>query len=214
MKKFKIILFSQKVSKKYIILIHNRHRKGSNLEFLFSGKIKAMFVFMQETCNRLIKALDNIADKNETFEVKEILGKYSMDTIASCAFGVDAQVYTNNESDFVKNASNMFKPQTTSKVFKSIMENVPFDIGVYIMRLFNISFNPFQSSIEFFYNVVLDTLKSRQKSGSKRNDLIDLMLDAVKGDISGEKDHNGNETFEKVPIFSVRYSLIHENNIF
>ena len=49
-----------------------------------------MFIFIQETCNRLINALDDVADKNETFEVREILGKFSMDTIASCAFGVDA----------------------------------------------------------------------------------------------------------------------------
>ena len=85
-----------------------------------------MFVFMQETCKRLTNALDDIADKDESFEVKEILGKYSMDTIASCAFGVDAQIYTNHKSDFVTNASNMFKDPGFSKVIKSILERVPF----------------------------------------------------------------------------------------
>ena len=95
---------------------------------------------MQETCNRLTNALDDIADKDESFEVKEILGKYSMDTIASCAFGVDGQIYTNEKSEFVKNASQMFKTTSTiARICKSILEWVPFDIGLYFMRLFNIS---------------------------------------------------------------------------
>ena len=160
-----------------------------------------MFVFMQETCKRLTNALDEIADNDESFEVKEILGKYSMDTIASCVFGVDGQIYTNEKSEFVKNASNMFKtPSTIATVCKSMLGRVPFGIGIYLMRLFNISFNPNKTEIEFFYNVVIDTLRSRQKSGSRRNDLIDLMLDAVKGEISEEKDHNAIEQFEKVQI--------------
>ena len=167
-----------------------------------------MFVFMQETCKRLTNALDDIADKDESFEVKEILGKYSMDTIASCVFGVDGQIYTNEKSEFVKNASHMFKTTSTiAKVCKSMLEWVPFDIGLYFMRLFKISFNPFRSEIEFFYNVVLNTLKSRQKSGSRRNDLIDLMLDAVKGDISEENDDQSHEQFEKVQIKSTTFQF-------
>ena len=31
--------------------------------------------------------------QNEDFEVKELMGKFTMDTIASCAFGVDAQSF-------------------------------------------------------------------------------------------------------------------------
>ena len=32
---------------------------------------------------------------------KELLGKYSMDTIASCAFGVDSQAFTNKGPDHI-----------------------------------------------------------------------------------------------------------------
>ena len=50
---------------------------------------------------------------------------------------------------------------------------------------------------EFFYNVILDSLKQRRESKVRRNDLIDLMVDAVKGEIGNDQDHNTNQ-FEKV----------------
>ena len=57
--------------------------------------MKAMLVFVQETCKKLTSAMEDFAEKDESFELKELLGKYSMDTIASCAFGVDSQAFTN-----------------------------------------------------------------------------------------------------------------------
>ena len=46
-----------------------------------SGKMKAMMVFVQETCKRLINELDDLSEKKEAFELRDLLGKYSMDTI-------------------------------------------------------------------------------------------------------------------------------------
>ena len=66
-----------------------------------SGKMKAMLVFVQETCKKLTNAMEDCAEKNESFELKEMLGKYSMDTIASCAFGVDSQAFTNKGPDHI-----------------------------------------------------------------------------------------------------------------
>jgi hypothetical protein len=40
-------------------------------------------------------------------------------------------------------------------------------------------------------------LKQRKESKVRRNDLIDLMVDAVKGEMGDDQDHNNNQ-FEKV----------------
>ena len=40
---------------------------------------------------------------------KETFGKYSMDSIASCAFGVDAESFGAKESKFVKSAKDIFR---------------------------------------------------------------------------------------------------------
>ena len=72
-----------------------------------------MLLFMQETCDQLMNGFEKYADKNEAFELKTILGKYSMDTIASCAFGVDSQsLGSKEESMFVKHAKKLFEIPT------------------------------------------------------------------------------------------------------
>ena len=55
--------------------------------------MKAMMVFIRETSRRLVEEFGKNADADAEFELKDVFGKYSMDTIASCAFGVDAQSF-------------------------------------------------------------------------------------------------------------------------
>ena len=45
--------------------------------------------------------------------MKDSMGKFSLDTLASCAFGVDGQSFEDKESVFVNNASRIFQ---TSKM--------------------------------------------------------------------------------------------------
>ena len=156
-------------------------------------------VYVQETCRRLMNALDDLSDKKEPFELRDLLGKYSMDTIASCAFGVDAQAFTNKDSKFVKYADRIFQNKFVDAI-KLFMIMIPFNIGIYILRLLK---QPFwkKDEAEFFYNVILDSLKQRRESKTRRNDLIDMMVDAVKGEIDQDIDNNQNQ-FEKVKSYN------------
>ena len=173
-----------------------------------SGKMKAMMVYVQETCKKLTNALDELAENNEEFELKEVLGKYSMDTIASCAFGVDSQAFTNKDSKFVEYAANLFQT-TASDGIKFMLYVIPFDIGIHILRALNLPFWK-KDEAEFFYNVILDSLKQRKESKVRRNDLIDLMVDAVKGEIGDDHDHNNNQ-FENVSHGPIFHSLPFSN---
>ena len=68
-----------------------------------------MMVFINDACDRLNRAMDKIADSGEAFEAKSLLGKFSMDTIASCAFGLDANVHATDKSIFVQHANEIFR---------------------------------------------------------------------------------------------------------
>ena len=157
-----------------------------------SGKMKAMLIFMQETCDQLVTAFDKYAEKNEAFEVKRVLGSYSMDTIASCAFGVDAESFTNENSKFVQYASTIFT-QGLKDGMKMFLAIVPG--GLQLMRALDISVMP-ETETKFFYEAVMSSLNHRRQHKERRNDLIDLMLDAIKGDL--EHDTEDLEQFEKV----------------
>ena len=51
-----------------------------------------MLTFMQETCNKNIDLLDNFAENGQSFELREIFGKFTVDTIASPSFNTKGTV--------------------------------------------------------------------------------------------------------------------------
>ena len=48
------------------------------------------------------------ADSQSELDMKELCGKFSMETIATCAFGVNAETFSNDDSQFVKNAKGAY----------------------------------------------------------------------------------------------------------
>ena len=69
-----------------------------------------MMEFIHAVSRRLTEeiATSAVANGNQ-LELKELFSKFSMDTIAACAFGVEAGSFDKGgESAFVKNASGIF----------------------------------------------------------------------------------------------------------
>jgi len=141
----------------------------------------------------LIRYMDKYSESSEDLELKDVLGKYSMDTIASCAFGVDAQSFTNDKSLFAKYAKNVFSQDAVAGLKMMVMA-LPY--GRQLMDLFGISYFKVTET-EFFYNVILDSLKQRRESKGRRNDLVDLMLDAIKGELKDDEEVHEDNQFEK-----------------
>ena len=61
-----------------------------------SGKMKAMMVFIQETSKSLTEEIIKLSISGNEIELKDVFGMFSMDTLASCAFGVDAQSFSSS----------------------------------------------------------------------------------------------------------------------
>ena len=49
------------------------------------------------------------AKEGEEFELKDVFGKFSIDALASSAFGVDAESFTNKNLKFDEYAAELFK---------------------------------------------------------------------------------------------------------
>ena len=71
--------------------------------------MKIMVTLIKEINQRLMESIEQEVKLGKDIEVKDHFGKYSMDTIASCVFGVDAQSFTDKESQFVENAKRVFR---------------------------------------------------------------------------------------------------------
>jgi cytochrome P450 family 9 len=69
-----------------------------------SGKLKGMSRLIEDVSHLLVQGCEEEMAKSGEIDFRVVFGKFSMDTIASCAFGVDAQSFTNDRSQFVRNA--------------------------------------------------------------------------------------------------------------
>merc|ERR1712156_493615 len=59
--------------------------------------------------------------------------------------------------------------------------------GSYVLKALGLSVWPKKETL-FFYDTILNTLNKRRELNIRRNDLIDMMMDAVKGDLVEDKD--------------------------
>jgi len=74
-----------------------------------SGKMKTMMPFVQTVAKQLLKVLDDEVDRGQEVDLKDCFSRFSMDSLASCAFGVESGAFTDNESEFVQHAKNIFR---------------------------------------------------------------------------------------------------------
>ncbi|KAK3870708.1 hypothetical protein Pcinc_024089 [Petrolisthes cinctipes] len=134
-----------------------------------SGKIKSMFSLVTQVADTLVTYSLEQASKQPHVEIKDNFGRFTMDTIATCAFGINCNSFANKNAEFAKNADDFFT-YGPLKIFKLI-------IAMFfpkMFKIFNFSFNG--PELDFFKNVADQTLSIR-KTGNKRGDFLDLLLE-------------------------------------
>jgi len=161
-----------------------------------SGKMKAMMKFIVEVSENLLAEMEKKSETGE-FELKDVTGKFSLDALASCAFGIDFNSFGGAQSSaFVEHASELFKQDIWGllAIFK-FLPGVP-----RLFQMLNINVQK-PKTTKFFRDIVTDTLKTRAKSGERRNDMIDMMVDAMKqiamDKEQKEQDETEQEQFEQ-----------------
>nr|ACE75339.1 cytochrome P450 [Glyptapanteles indiensis] len=146
-----------------------------------SSKMKAMFKLMSECANTfgdaLVKQAENTADG---FFSKDIFTRYTNDAIATCAFGIAVDSMKNPDNDFYvlgRRATN-FDGIKSLKFF--MIRSFPL-----ITKLFRVKL--IETKIEnFFYDLVKDTIATRDAQGINRPDMIQLMME-TRGNKPGSK---------------------------
>ena len=142
--------------------------------------------------------------KNEVeFETRSLTGKYSVDGLASCAFGVEAGSFDDENSEFFLHAKGAFGILTQeedpnkkksllekiTRVFRIIRIVTSFLIPNVIKKAaamfgFVDIFANFMANehSKFLMSVIESSIIERKTSQTRRNDLVDMMIDAINED--------------------------------
>ncbi|XP_072408585.1 thromboxane-A synthase isoform X1 [Chiloscyllium punctatum] len=141
-----------------------------------SAKMREMCPLINQVTDTLMENLKTHAESGEGFDIYRYYGCFSMDVVASVAFGTQVDSQKNPDDPFVKHAKmifnvNFFKPL----IFLSIIfPSIVMPIRLLLPHTSTSKVNA------FFVRVIKDIIAQRdqQPSDQRRRDFLQLMLDA------------------------------------
>lgn len=163
---------------------HWKHIRNHLTPTFSSGKLRKMNSKMQQCIETLFKNLERTVDRKEIFEFRAMCGAFTMDVIASTAFGLKIDSHNDPNNHFVKMARKAFDFSFAS------INTILFLFLPFLMKPLStlglVSMFP-KDAINFFASAVDQALNERQNLESDDVDFLQLMLNA----------HLDNEEFNK-----------------
>lgn len=149
-----------------------KHLRVKMTPLFTSGKIKKLFELMVESSESMRDYLEQRSKNNTVIEtdVKEMYLKYTTDIISSLAFGIRTSSFGEPVSEFYTKSRADFK--TSFKVLVIMVLSFFFP-GINEI----IGFKQLENSREYFSKLFWNSYENRQKSGKKRGDLIDYLIE-------------------------------------
>ncbi|XP_054740135.1 probable cytochrome P450 6a14 [Anastrepha obliqua] len=138
-----------------------------------SGNMKYMFPTVVKVGSELAHAcrvaLANSPQKAE-LELKELCARYTTDVIGTCAFGIECNSLRDPQAEFRRRGHAVFAEPRHSQLVQTFMLMNP-DWA----RRLHLKFFP-DHIIQFYVDVVRQTVELRERDKIKRNDFMDLMI--------------------------------------
>ncbi|CAL4111264.1 unnamed protein product, partial [Meganyctiphanes norvegica] len=137
-----------------------------------AGKTRRLFPLITQRGQHLTHLARDYAGKGPV-EARSLCGRFTMDTIASCAFGIECESMSSEAATFPEMASRIFQLSPTRAIKILILLVAP-RIAELITKI-GIDFT--SPEFHFFRHVVTHTLKLRSEKGIHRGDFLDLMME-------------------------------------
>jgi len=166
-----------------------------------TGKIKAMNDLFNESGEKVVnylarqvnekcKSNNSAEDIDDGIEIdmQNVFGRYTLDVIASVAFGVDSENFSQPNSAFYQMGQriNMAAAMSLSLMLKFLtLVTAP-----KLFEWLNLSLSD-KTALQFFMNVVEKSIQQREaQEVEKRKDFLQLMIDAKHGILEKDADEN------------------------
>ncbi|XP_026760052.2 cytochrome P450 6B5-like [Galleria mellonella] len=135
-----------------------------------SGKLKNMVKLMTERGDRFIKYVECITKDKAEHKVHSLVQRYTMSTIAACAFGMDIDDISDN-NPVIKTLYRIDRELFTIRYSFEFILMYP-----RLLKKLNMSFFP-KYVIDFFYKLTKTIIDERQGKPTNRKDFMDLILE-------------------------------------
>ena len=155
--------------------------------------LELMIPSIRSSNAKLEKLIDLYAADSSNMELKGVFGLYVMDVNVSCVFGVDSEVFLQGKrSPYIKHVKHLlhFDFFHLVRSLLSAMTNPTLKRFLIRIGLGELVAYPNGEHFAFFLNVIEDAFKVRLKSKIKRNDMIDMMINAIRNNNNNKNNTN------------------------
>ncbi|KAJ6633344.1 Cytochrome P450 9e2 [Pseudolycoriella hygida] len=158
----------------------------STLSPAFTGsKMRQMFELVSSVGQQVATTL-NAQIKNggdSSFEFKELARKFTVDTIATCAFGIEVNSFAHPKNDFIRISGKI----SNFNSFLTMLKFIGYFMIPKLMRLLKVRIFD-EETTDFFQKAINETMRIRERDGIIRHDMINLLIQAKQGKLTHEKE--------------------------
>ncbi|GAB0087201.1 Cytochrome P450 [Sergentomyia squamirostris] len=179
-------------------------------------RVKACFPIIETVRQSLVQYIQT--NKSLEIEVKDLGERFTTDVVASCAFGVEGEAFTNPNSDFKRLASSIFAPSNANMLRSMILLFWP-----KLTSVLGVAFLTKEVDT-WIRSIINQIMKRRETTGETRQDFLQAFIEMKKKDTRNIMDENlivgqsltfvtdGIETSSTVICFAL-YELARNPNI-
>lgn len=178
-------MFQDDPLSKNLFLVDGAHWKSMRARItptFTSSRMKMMFENVLKVCDRMVEHLKPSAEASAEIEMKEIFASVTTEIIMSVAFGLDTKCIGNPSSEFRVIAKKFFSPPMW-RLMKIMFMNANPDISPKLGLTLND-----RATINFFSDMVKQTIAHRKKNNVMRNDYLQLLIQLKESDRSMSTD--------------------------
>lgn len=156
-----------------------------------SSKMKMMYGLLSDQARDFVKFFEEKSQKGEVLEIdtKNIFARFTANGIATSALGFEADCVRNPDSEVFKLVGSFINEATdTLTILKGLFfMTIPKLYKLLGFRLMS------KELYNFFKRVVIDQMAERDRNNISRPDIIQLMLQLKKGQLSQDKENDVND---------------------
>lgn len=136
-----------------------------------TAKLKIIFPTILAIANELVECLNTAIKTDSEIEIYEWMGRYTIDTIGTCAFGIDCNSLSDPNTVFHEKSKKEFEQPKygyTEAILMNTYVNVAKLLGI---RLHH------KDVTDFFINCVKETISYREENNVQRKDFMSLLIE-------------------------------------
>ncbi|XP_055619252.1 cytochrome P450 9e2-like [Toxorhynchites rutilus septentrionalis] len=163
----------------------------------FTGsKMRQMFELIVECSENTARNFEEEARAKgcaQEYEMKDVFGRFASDVIATCAFGIKVDAIKDPKTEFYVTGKKMMNFNR----FSIMLRMIGYRMFPALMARLGIDLIDAEHN-KYFTSLILSAIKDREDRGVVRPDMINLLIQAKKGQLKHHQEKEQNEGFATV----------------